>query len=793
MKLNARAVTIGALAVAILICGVSLKANNFAAAQSIGAGAGCTITSDPAVSSGAATELLYEVVNRPTRITISATDSAANPTGTPTVGAPDPDRVDGNAVGTIMTGPITKDTTFTMTASNAKGASTCSVKVRFKAKPAAGWQVPLVSQNPVFNRLQIPGGFDNGLGYLPFMTAYWVSGGYFVVNGNGNSGAADSISAATPAIEISTLHGLPTQFESGGMYGFKEDGTFVGARDVDYDTSVRATRCFEAGGCYTFTMVSPVGQGKFIRDMSNNNRQHGFFRSPALYSVTASGFTMDHRLYYIDNTQGPVGSIEDFSDVAVAGGKMIGVAQRYVGTYPVGPQEQGVPRGPVPRFSLQNEIYDMNFTKIASFSTPWPSRQPGQNYSGTPPTTAPLFYPMIGVGDYIIGSANRPGYNGVGAPPVVVYKMPSSDELSQGVAPTEVQTILGGKILLGFSLDTTNSNRIAFLTIPNGTNVSNAVQMVTVFEAGASGLTQVSERSLSLHDSQIITVGATAFAFSGDYLAYGSCPGTGQNRWNGERGGLNFDGCELVVEKVSSGERLATEPLPRSKYSAFGIASGLGSLTGESQAIGAVAMSPTGRIMVTTGVGVNNSGGGENGNVYLYQIGGAPSSPPDFCTTHPLDPSCIPGNSTSTDQFPGQKFSVNSSTTLAGPEVWIQFAIINSKTASSLTISIFGRTYTVDLSASQIVNNSWAPTTLGEFAVNGFANVFGYLDTENASLIHSIRLRNPLPPDASPPAITSGDLKNLTIAPPTTVSASTQSQLNSLMQALQALQARLAQ
>jgi hypothetical protein len=327
MKLHLRRViAVSAIAAAVLVSAIGSQAS----AQSIGAGAGCTITSEPIVSTGAAVKLLYEVDNRPTFIEISASDSSANPASTPTVGAPDPTRADATAVGTIMTGPIKKETTFTMSVSNSRGASKCRTTVYFKAKPAAGWPVPLVSQQPVYSRLQIPGGFDTTFGDWPFHTAYWISSGqsgFFVVSGAGNSGAGLG-SAEFP------LRTAANKFEAGGMYGFKEDGTFVGVRDTVYDTSRRAAACFEGGGCTTYDVLSLIGPGKFIRDMSNATppRNYGFVRGPAEYTVSNSGFSMDHLLFYNDRGWGngseqsdPVGRLEDFGAVAVAGGKFIGV------------------------------------------------------------------------------------------------------------------------------------------------------------------------------------------------------------------------------------------------------------------------------------------------------------------------------------------------------------------------------------------------------------------------------------------------------------------------------------
>lgn len=590
----------------------------------VGAGyPSCTLASNPVVGTGSTIKLFYEVEELPTVLTIVADDPGATPSATPTVGAPDPTRADKRQTGSVVSGPVTKNTIFTMTATNARGSGTCTTRIYFKARPSAGWKVPLVRQQPVFTRFQIPGGFDTTFGAWPFTTSYWIPGGYFVVNGPGNSGAGLSSSPAP-------YRTAKNVFEAGGMYLLKEDGTFIGARDVVFDSSRRAFACFEGAGCTAGPFIHSFGNNKFVRELQP--RGFGFVRGPIVYTVGGSGITMDQRLFYNERGWGndseendTVGRLESFSRIAVAGGKMIGVAQRYAGWFPVGSQEQGVPGGPRPRISLHNEVYDVNLNKLATFSNPAPTRQPGQNYSGAPPTTVPLFYPIIGVGAYVVAATNQPGYLGA-FPPIQVYKMPSTNDLAQRVAPSLVQTLFTNRYLLHYAIDTANQNRLAIFSIPSGTAIGVAQLTMTIYQAGTSSLTQVSERNLGPDAAKVsgLFMNGSAFAVSGDYLAYGSCGNV--TNWDGGRGGHKFNGCELIVEKIQNGERLTVEPLPLSRLSDFGI-DGLGALVGEAQAIGSVAISPTGRILVTTGAGPNSSGG-DNGNAYLYQIGGVSAPPP---------------------------------------------------------------------------------------------------------------------------------------------------------------------
>lgn len=588
------------------------------ASAQVGAGIpSCTMTTGgPVITSGGTGKLYYEVMDRPTIITISP-----EPAGTVQVGAPDPGRVDGRAVGSVTTGPISATTKFTMTVTNSLGTATCATFLQYIPRPAGGWKVPMVKRSPVFTRFQIPGGFDTTYGHMPFYTSYWVPEGFFVINGPGNSGAG--LGRNTPA----PYRTAKNVFEAGGMYLLKEDGTYVATRDVVFDSSKRAAGCFELAGCTAGPFIHILGNGKFIRDLQP--REVGFPRGPILYSVSSAGVNMDQRLFYNDrlvNTSeqtDPIGRLESFSSIAVAGGKMIGVSARYAGWFPVGPQEQGVPGAPRHRYSLQNEVYDLNFMKIASFSTPAPSREPGQsNYSGAPPTTIPLFYPVVGVGDYIVGANSGTDVGYVGGLSPKIYKMPSTNDLAKNIAPAFVQTLFADdRYAFAYAIDSADANRIAFFTLPKSAVAGTTNPSINIYRAGTAGLTKVSERTLSSSAAKVsgFFMSGSAFAVSGDYLGYGTCP-MGRSDWTGGRGGTEFNACGLVVEKISTGEKLSVEPLPLSRLSDFGI-DGLSGLIGDAQAIGSVAIAPSGRILVTTGSGPNSSGG-DNGNVYLYQIGG---------------------------------------------------------------------------------------------------------------------------------------------------------------------------
>lgn len=550
----------------------------------------CAITSDPTTVSekGATVMLYYEVLDDPTRIEISSIPSGSAPTGTPRVGAPDSGRVDHRSAGSIVSGAISAETTFTMTVTNGRGSGTCTTKVYYNPRPSTGWQVPLVQKTPVFTRFDIPGGFgQDNTDYTPFYTSYWIPGGYFVVNGYGTSAACLGGSPLCPLKNI---------FESGGMYIFNENGSFVGARDVLFDTSSRAPRCFESGGCADGFFIHPVGSGKFVRDMQNWSV--GYTRGPVLYSVGSGSISMGQRLFFNERGGGnqsesgdPVSRLSSFTHVAVAGGKMIGTAERHDGGG---------------RSHEQTEIYDMNFNVLAK-------------------SASVLFSPIFGISDFIITSPGV-GYFGAFAP-INLYKMPSLDELSRGTLPVKVKTLWNDRNVIAYAIDSANSNRVAIFTIPKGSNNDTAPTM-TLFDASAGSFKQMSERKIGTGNQFGRLIAGQRFALSGDYLVYTKCPRDPSGdmwlpKWDGSRGGQRANGCELIVEKTSDGKKLSVEPLPISKYSDFGLDGGLGALIGEAQAILSLAISPSGKILVATGV----VDGGDNGNIYMYQIGGV-SAPP---------------------------------------------------------------------------------------------------------------------------------------------------------------------
>jgi hypothetical protein len=177
--------------------------------------------------------------------------------------------------------------------------------------------------------------------------------------------------------------------------------------------------------------------------------------------------------------------------------------------------------------------------------------------------------------------------------------MPSRQELRDGKRPEKVQTLntldfvgpgTGG--LGGITFDATNPNRVMIFSASFG-----GTGTYVIYEAGQNGLENVGSGAFNSNRASPFH----GVALSGEYLAYTSCDEVGDNDIFGFR---NLRSCQLIVEK--NGQPLSVEPLPLDLFSGSNMPG--------------VAISPSGYIMVAA---YNLTGiDGENGNLYLYQIGG---------------------------------------------------------------------------------------------------------------------------------------------------------------------------
>jgi hypothetical protein len=453
------------------------------------------------------------------------------------------------------------------------------------------YDVRLLNRHPVYTWVDAK--FSDSFGVAPFVNIDYIpgsGGGHFAVVGE----CADGRDAGIPPIN----RGHRVEFEDGGLYILKESGEFVAKGNVCKDTANIYNGCYEAGGCNVGKQISVVDEDKFILDVGAVDEN----RSTVLYDIGGNRVSLDNRLFFTDRNDrvDPQEEVEviSFRHVAYANGVMVGVAEETTGRPPV--RIPGYPGGGQ-SIERKNIFYSVpEFQRLAEISVP-PRSCSGSGCSGSSPLSLEVYTPMFGVGDFFVTrTANTGEYD--------VYRMPSRNELRDGVKPEKVQTILSGNIS-SFTKDATNPKRVMLVT---GLSSAREYQ---IYEATDTGLSVIREGVLQ---------GASFstphnIALTGDLLAYSTC--TEASQTNPVGFGSNSYECQLVVDK--GGNKLRVEPLPLNIF--------------RSMRMHGIAISPSGHIMVAA---YNYTGvQGDNGNLYLYQIGQATGQPP---INPPLFPPDLP-------------------------------------------------------------------------------------------------------------------------------------------------------
>lgn len=268
----------------------------------------CQMRSNPQTATGGTVSLVYTVGYLPTSISLEADDAPATPPGTPTVGAPDPGRADSRQEGSIVTGPITKDTVFTMTVSNSRGTDHCSVTVPFVATPEASLQLPLVATLlDLPNEMIYPG---PTVGAQTISSAAY-SNGVFAFSGECGGPKDQNYMSSVPA------------FRQGGMRFFKDDGTFIVERDLCMDGGSRfqsiyfhghASSRVVADGDRGFFMAVRSDGGSVSGNTYGAGAEHAGYYQVAGNSVLFSGpssFAVTGRNSYSATNGKVIGEIED--------------------------------------------------------------------------------------------------------------------------------------------------------------------------------------------------------------------------------------------------------------------------------------------------------------------------------------------------------------------------------------------------------------------------------------------------------------------------------------------------
>jgi len=186
--------------------------------------------------------------------------------------------------------------------------------------------------------------------------------------------------------------------------------------------------------------------------------------------------------------------------------------------------------------------------------------------------------------------------------------MPDLQDLSDGVRPPLVRELnvgtLNGAKLLGWGIDTQNKNRIGLVWWGFGID-----EHIRIYEVDGNGFTEVLKKEINLPNGRSFSGGHLyrgGFAISGDYLAYAVIGS--RNASSVSPNCIGYGGCEVVVEKISTEERLSVDPVPSPVFPDDE------NNPKQSQRSGAVSISANGRMLVAS------RGGRDNGNLYLYQI-----------------------------------------------------------------------------------------------------------------------------------------------------------------------------
>ena len=445
----------------------------------------CQMWSNPQTATGGTVTLNYTVGYLPTTITVTASDASATPPGTPTVGAPDPVRVDSRQTGSVVTGPITEDTTFTMTVSNSRGSSHCNVEVPFVAAPEAGLQLPLVA-----TLLDLP----NEMVYAgPTFGSQNIQGAAYANGVFAFSGACGGTKDQTY---------LGAFRRQGGARFFKDDGTFIVERDLCMDGGSRFQTLFMHGGAHS-QMVADGDRGFFMAVRSNagsvSGNTYGSGAEHAGYYQVAGD-----SILFTSSSNFTVGATDSY---AAANGKVVGEVDLET-----------------PGDSRRN----------VTLSTP--------SLQILAEREAHSIRPILGFGDYIIGGTSgsqstcRTPYSPYGVP--IVFRPESDGGLTSVQELTLPDGLCAGKMAIDY---TSSPKRLAVTSFERQSSTSwDITEKIFFFTSGANGLEPAGETTIP--SSVLADINRAsypsfpAFAVGGSYLVFAGQP-NGDERyftlWNG--------------------------------------------------------------------------------------------------------------------------------------------------------------------------------------------------------------------------------------------------------------------
>ncbi|MEN9405305.1 MAG: hypothetical protein RLY47_264 [Candidatus Parcubacteria bacterium] len=454
----------------------------------------CQMWSNPQTATGGTVTLNYTVGYLPTTITVAASDASATPPGTPTVGAPDPTRVDSRQTGSVVTGPITEDTTFTMTVSNSRGDNDCSVEVPFVAAPEAGLRLPLVATLlDLPDQMVYPGPL---IGTQNIQGVAYANGVFAFSGACGGPRNQNYLSSNPP-------------FRQGGARFFKDDGTFIVERDLCMDGGSRFQSLYMHGGAGS-QMVADGDRGFFmaVRSLAGSHSGNTFgsgAEHAGYYQVAGDSILFTPSSNFTVGGNGPF---------AAANGKVIAEVDLET-----------------PGDSRRNVTLSTPSLQILA-----------QRETGS-------IRPTLGFGDYIIGATSDsqstcrvPSLSPYGVP--IVFR-PESDG---GITSVQELTLPDGLCAGKMTIDYTSSpKRLAVTSFERQSSTSwNVTDRIFFFTSGANGLEPAGETTIPssvLADiNRASHPGFPAFAVGGSYLVFAGQP-NGDERYftlwnNGELKGV---------------------------------------------------------------------------------------------------------------------------------------------------------------------------------------------------------------------------------------------------------------
>ncbi|MBP9771538.1 MAG: hypothetical protein KBD16_01275 [Candidatus Pacebacteria bacterium] len=370
----------------------------------------------------------------------------------------------------------------------------------------------------------------------------------------------------------------------GGLYAFKNDGTFIGDRDVCLDGLSTMGSCPEGGACNISTKVIPVGNDRIIREMAGV-----WNRPPMEYRIGSNGISLVKRAY--------ISKGSNYDSESHAGRFVVNQLVKAAGGL-WGVKEENVSDGQL-RYARSNIIYsDTGFNEVRE----WSVSAPSSLYESWNEIA-----PIVGVGDYVIGTKTSNNDT-----TVYVFKAVDGSTMDEWKRLEQIGTLPGfGVSYADYQFDPSNPNRVAFLMRSSG----GLPVSVDFYEAGTTTLSKVSTTPIPDSSS---TVGT--FAVQGEYVLYGYCPAGNASVMPVTDGNADpFKGCKVKILKAGSlvGEII----LP--KWSGFPISENAGG-TEQAQIVSvddapiSVGMSANGTIMI----------GSSYGGLYRYTLGGTTTPPP---------------------------------------------------------------------------------------------------------------------------------------------------------------------